>query len=107
MVESIDIKFTRCGVVKLDQIQRCEITSRVVQEHVLGARVGRVDPTIGRACVPFIDGGIELNAWVGARPSGIGDTVPQFLRLDGFAGLGGAAFSISFFFFRTPVKVPV
>ncbi len=40
----------------------------------------RVDPPDGRAGVPFVDGGVELHARVGARPGGVGDLVPQVAR---------------------------
>ncbi len=41
------------------------------------ARIGRIDPSVRRAGVPLVDGGVELHAGVGARPGRVGDLVPQ------------------------------
>src|SRR5436309_7504537 len=45
---------------------RSEVARRVVQEHVLGARVARVNPVGFRARVPLVDRGVELHARVAA-----------------------------------------
>jgi hypothetical protein len=64
------------------QIERGEIAGRVVEEHVFRARVGRVDAAALGACVPLVDGGIELDARIGAGPGRIANAVPQIARLD-------------------------
>jgi len=50
----------------LDQVQRREIARRIVEEHVLRARVRGVDARRVLARVPAVDGGIELHAGVAA-----------------------------------------
>ena len=86
------------GVVEVEQVQRGEVARRVVEEHVLGARVGGVDPADRRAGVPFVDGGVELHAGIGARPGGEGDLVPQVARLHGLGDLARLG---------APVQIPV
>ena len=65
------------------QIQRGQVACRVVEEHVLRARVGGVDAAGIRAGVPFVDRGVELQTRVGGRPGGVGNLVPQILGADG------------------------
>ena len=62
------------------QVQRGQIAGGVVEEHVLGARVGRVDAAARRAGVPLVDGGVVLQAGIGAAPGGFGDLPPQGTR---------------------------
>ena len=65
------------------QVQRRQVAGRVVQEHVLRARVARVDPRRIRAGVPFVDGGVELHAGVAAHPGAFGDQAHEVARLVG------------------------
>ena len=45
--------------------------------------------------MPIVDGRIELQAGIGAGPSGITDTLPQIARLDGLRDAAiGARFQI-------------
>ena len=74
-------------VDELHQVQRGQVAGRVVEEHVLGAGVARVDPTALRAGVPVVDRGVELQARVGAAPGRVGDLVPQLARTQGPADL--------------------
>jgi hypothetical protein len=68
---------------ELHQVQGRQVAGRVVQEHVLRARVGGVDPAaLGRAGVPVVDGGVVLDARIGRGPGGIADLVPQLLGLE-------------------------
>src|SRR5204863_3256744 len=74
------------GVVlaaELHEVERGEVAGRVVDVHVLRARVGRVDATRVRAGVPVVDGGVVLNARIGAAPGGVGDLPQQLARLVG------------------------
>ena len=61
------------------EIQRRQVAGRVIQEHVLGARVARIDaPGLG-ARVPIVDGGVVLQARIGAGPGGVVNLGPQIL----------------------------
>ena len=70
-----------------EQVQGRQIAGGIVQEHVFGAGVGGVDPARRRASVPFIDGGIELDAGVSAGPGRVGDAAPQITGLQSLGGL--------------------
>ena len=79
------------------QVERGQIARRVVEEHVLRARVGGVDPAAHRAGVPFIDGGVELEPGVGRGPGGVADLLPQVPGSHGLGDLAvGAADEIPF-----------
>ena len=54
------------------QVQRGQVAGRVVEEHVLGARVRGVDRRGVRAGVPVVDRGVELHAGIAADPGGAG-----------------------------------
>ena len=69
MLESIHVKLRVVVCHKLDQITRCKITRRVVEKHILGTRVTRVDTAAGWTGMPIIDGRVELQARVSAGPS--------------------------------------
>ena len=75
-------------VGELHQVQRGEIARRVVEEHVLRARVGGADRPRRRAGVPVVDGGVELDAGIGRLPGGVADRLPQVARLERLVGLG-------------------
>ncbi len=57
----------------LEQVERREVAGRVVEEHILGTRVGSVDPAGVRAGVPAVDGGVELQAGIAADVGALGD----------------------------------
>ena len=74
------------------RFKRRQIAGRVVEEHVLRARVGRVDPPCGRAGVPVVDRRIVLDAGIGAGPGGRRHLAPELLGLEGLGDLAvGAA----------------
>ncbi len=79
MFEEADVEVAGLGL-ELHQVERGEVTGRVVQEHVFRARVGSLDLAAGRAGVPVVDGGVELDAGVGGRPCGVADLLPQVPR---------------------------
>jgi len=56
--------------------------------------------------VPF-PAGVELNAWVGAAPGGVGDLVPKITGAQSLRGLGRPTVAPGLFLFRSPVKVPL
>ncbi len=74
---------------ELHQVERGEVAAGVVQVHVLGAGVGRVDAAGLRAGVPVVDGGVVLDSGVGAGPGGLGHLAEQLLRVDGLDDLAG------------------
>ena len=63
------------------QVDRGKIAGRIVEEHVFGARVRRLDLAGRRAGMPVVDGAVELDAGIGAGPGGIADLIPQRARL--------------------------
>ena len=78
---ALEIEGARLGVVELEQVDRREVARRVVEEHVLGARVAGVDAPARGAGVPRVDRAVVLDARVGAPPRGEVDLVPEFPRL--------------------------
>ena len=68
---------------ELHQVERGEVARGVVEEHVLGARVGRVDPVrVGRG-VPVVDGRVVLDAGVAAQVGGLGHPAEDVAGLVG------------------------
>ena len=73
----------------LQQVDRRQVARRVVEVHVLRARVRAVDAARRVSGVPPVDRGVELEARVGALPRGLGDLAPEVAgpdRLDDLAG---------------------
>ena len=70
------------GAAELHQVQRRQVARRVVDMHVLAARVRRVDPARHRAGVPLVDRGVVLDAGIGAAPRRLGDLLHQLACLD-------------------------
>ena len=68
---------------ELHQVDRRQVAGRVVQEHVLRARVAGVDASRVRAGVPLVDGGVELHAGIAAHPGAFGDRAHQVAGLVG------------------------
>ena len=66
---------------ELHQVDRRQVARRVVQEHVLGARVARVDAIRVRAGVPLVDRRVELHARIAADVRAFGDEPHQIARL--------------------------
>ncbi|OQA37758.1 MAG: hypothetical protein BWY56_00657 [Acidobacteria bacterium ADurb.Bin340] len=83
------------------QVQGGQIAGRVIQEHVLGAGIARVDAAILGAGVPVVDGGVELQARIGAGPGGVVHLGPE---VPGAEGLGGLAVDAPG---ELPVAVPL
>jgi hypothetical protein len=82
VLEPVDIERPGVGIVELQQVDGREVARRVVEEHVLAARVAGVDAAGCRAGVPRVDRGVVLHARIGAAPCGVGDLVPQVAGLD-------------------------
>ena len=81
----------KSAIVEGKQIDRGEIARRVVEEHVFRTRIGGDDRPRCRAGVPVVDGGVELQARIGAGPGRVADLLPQLAglqRLGDLARLG-------------------
>ena len=78
MLEGGDIE-PALGVAELHQVERRQIAGRVVEEHVLRARIGGVDPPVIGAGVPLVDRGVVLDARIGRGPGRVADLLPQLL----------------------------
>ncbi len=66
----------------LEQVDRREVARRVVEMHVLAARVAGVDPTCVVRGVPPVDRGVELQSRIGAVPRSLGDVSPEVTGAD-------------------------
>ena len=75
---------------ELHQVERRQVARRVVEEHVLGARVAGVDAIGDRAGVPLVDRRVELHAGIAAHPRALGNQPHHLACLvgvdDGAAG---------------------
>ena len=76
-------------VEELEQVERGQIAGRVVQMHVLAARIGGVDPPRVRAGVPVVDRGVELHPGIAAGVRRLRDHPHQVARVVGAVGLVG------------------
>ena len=83
MLEAGDVKGA-IFVAEAHQVQGGQVARRVVEEHILRTWVGGVDPAAHRAGMPFVDGGVVLQARIGAGPGGMRNLVPQRPGVDGF-----------------------
>ena len=81
MAEGIQIELP-FRVEKLGEVHGGQVAGRVVQEHVFGTGIRRVDPPVFRTGMPFVDRRIVLCAGIGANPSGPGNLVPEVAGLD-------------------------
>ena len=86
VLEGLDVEAAVQRAPEQHEVQRREVAGRVVEEHVLGAGVARVDPRGVRAGVPLVHGGVELQPRVTAQPRRLGD-LPQ--QVPGPVGLHG------------------
>ena len=87
VAEALDIE-AAVRPQELDEIDGGEVARGVVEEHVLRARIARVDAAVLGAGVPLVDGGVVLHPRVRAGPGRVGDLVPD---LGGGNGLGDPA----------------
>ncbi len=91
MLVAFDIELSRLGATEGQQVHRRQIARGIVEEHVLRARVRAADRPRRRTGVPVVDGGVILQARIGAGPGGVADLLPQetgLQRLGDLAGLG-------------------
>ena len=82
--ESIDVELA-VAVDETQEIERREVAGRVVDAHVLGARIGAVDAARHRRGVPVVDRRIELHPRIAAFPRRLRDLAKErtrFHRLD-------------------------
>ena len=78
-------------IEELEQVQRGEVTRRVVEEDELAARVGREDPVRRLAGVPLVDRVVELQPRIGALPGRLGHLHPQLARVEAIDHLARGA----------------
>ena len=64
-------------VEERQQVHGGQIAGRVVEVHIFAARVAAVDAARHRRRVPAVDGGVVLQARVGALPGRVGDLAEQ------------------------------
>ena len=76
-------------VVKLSEVDRREVASGVIEEHVFRTWVRRIDATVSRARVPLVDRGVVLKTRIGAVPSRFAQVVPKSFCRDGLDGFFG------------------
>ncbi len=92
---AFDVELAGFSVIEGGEVDAGEVAGGVIEEHVLRARVGRVDAAVRRAGVPLVDRGVILEAGVGGVPGGLADVIPETFCLDGLdgfaAGSGGEA----------------
>ena len=90
-LEALDVELP-VRLLELHEVQRGEVAGRVVEEHVLGAGVGRMDRLGALASMPFLDGTVVLQTRIAANPGALGDLVEHsrgVLLLEGLTGHGG------------------
>jgi len=91
MPEVIDREVT-LGCVEPEQVDAGQVAGRIVEEHVLRARIRGVDTRRVLTCVPAVDRGVELHPGITADPGRLRDLRHQFRRLvgldDGAVGPG-------------------
>src|SRR6185503_8468112 len=75
------------GFAELHEVNAGQVAGRVVQEHVLAARIRRVDAAAVRAGVPAVDRRVVLHAGIAAVPRTIGHAVHDLAGRVGRAGL--------------------
>ena len=83
MFETVHIKAAILAA-ELHQVQRGQITGRIIKEHVFRTRVGGADFACCRAGMPIIDCGVVLDAGISRRPGGIADLFPKLAGFDRF-----------------------
>jgi hypothetical protein len=91
MLVTGDVEALGLTVVELQQVGRGQIAGGVVEEHVLRARIRGADASRGRAGVPVVHRGVEVQAGIGRGPGGVADLLPEVARLQGLGDLAGGA----------------
>jgi hypothetical protein len=74
---SLEVKLTGKLIIKLKKIYRSKIAGSVIKKMIFAARITGIDPSSGRASVPFIDRSVKLDPWIGTGPSTIADVIPK------------------------------
>ena len=81
----LECRYIKIAVVlaKGQKVDRCQITSRVIKEHIFRAGIGGPDRPCGRAGMPIVDRGVILQPRIGTGPSGGAYLLPQISGLYG------------------------
>ena len=90
VLEAVDVELA-VGPAEAHEVEAREIAGRVVDVHVLRARVRGVDAPRVRARVPVVDDRVELDARIGAAPGRIGDLVHEVACAHGLDDFTGGA----------------
>src|SRR5690242_15743770 len=85
VLEPIDVESAVVSA-EFHQVDARQIAGSVVEEHVFGAWVARINSPTVRASVPCIDRGIVLHCWVATLPGALGHAMhyvasPEFRAL--------------------------
>ena len=75
------------GLAELHQVDAGQVASRVVQEHVFGARVAGVDPARVGAGVPAVDRRVVLHAGIATLPGALAHPLHHVAGLHARASL--------------------
>ncbi len=87
-LETLDVE-RAVRQAELHQVDAGQVAGRVIQEHVLRARVRGIDPPRVRAGMPVIDGRVVLHARIAAVPGPFGHLGHHFAGLPTGAGTIG------------------
>jgi hypothetical protein len=79
VLEALDVELAVLAA-ELEEVERGEVAGRVVDRHVLAARVRRVDAARVRERVPRVDGRVVLHARVGTAPGRLRRLTQQVAR---------------------------
>ena len=70
------------GIDEGHQVQARQIAGRIVQEHIFGTGVTRIDATRGLHRIPAIDRAVVLNSRIATEMGGLGHFIQKFLGLE-------------------------
>ena len=81
MFKSFDVKLIIIRT-EFNQVERGEVTGRIVKEHIFRAGVRRCNRPAFRTGIPGINGVVILHAWIRRRPGGFSNFMPEITRAD-------------------------
>ncbi len=75
--EPLHIEHPGLRIVEPDQVEGSQVARGIVEKHVFRARIGSADASALGTRVPFVDGGVELQARVRRGPGGLVGQPPE------------------------------